>query len=69
MTATYDRQEGETNKAYAAFCIYRDLGVDRTLEKAAKNFYPSDPRQIGARNRSQLSVWSRHNNWVKRCQD
>ncbi len=29
----WDRQEGETPKAYAAFCAYRDLGTERSLEK------------------------------------
>ncbi len=29
----WDQQPEETAKAYAAFCIYRDLGAGRTLEK------------------------------------
>lgn len=32
----WERQPGETSKAYAAFSVYRDLGGERTLEKAAK---------------------------------
>lgn len=32
----WDRQPGETSKAYHAFVTYRDLGGERSLEKAAK---------------------------------
>jgi hypothetical protein len=41
MTKTYDRQDGETTRSYAAFCIYRNMGVARSLEKTAQEFYPA----------------------------
>lgn len=68
---SYDRQNGETIKAYAAFCIYRDMGITRTIEKTAEKYYKPDPSQSKAscRSTSQLRLWSSANNWVERCKD
>jgi hypothetical protein len=32
MTKTYNRQDGETTKAYTAFTTYRDMGSARSLD-------------------------------------
>lgn len=57
----YDRLPNETTKAYNAFSVYRDLGPDRSLAKAAEIFY-------GARkNLAQLGLWSRRYDWVARA--
>jgi hypothetical protein len=67
---SYDRSDGETSKAYAAFTIYRDMGVSRSLEKTAVEFYPViDSSQSHHRNKNQLGVWSKKYNWVDRCRD
>jgi hypothetical protein len=67
---SYDRSDGETSKAYAAFTIYRDMGVSRSLEKTAAEFYPViDSSQSHHRNKNQLGVWSKKYNWVDRCRD
>ncbi len=67
---SYDRSDGETTKAYAAFTIYRDMGVSRSLEKTAVEFYPViDSSQSHHRNKNQLGVWSKKYNWVDRCKD
>jgi hypothetical protein len=69
-TKSYDRQPNETAKAFAAFCIYRDMGVDRSLARTAKDFYPAlDSTQKRPRNIAQIEVWSRSWNWVNRCRD
>ena len=34
MSQPWERREGETPKAFAAFCVYRDMGPKRSLEKA-----------------------------------
>lgn len=34
MAEIWERQKNESSKAYAAFCIYRDLGTERSLDKA-----------------------------------
>jgi len=33
--AMWDPMPGESAKAYAAFCLYRDLGPRRTLDEAS----------------------------------
>lgn len=66
---SYDRQEGETIKAYAAFCTYRDLGIERSLPKTATIVYPPRNPQEPPRNISALQAWSYKYNWVDRCKD
>jgi hypothetical protein len=71
MTVTYDRQEGETAKAYAAYCIYRNMGADRSLEKTAIKFYPrqSPDTYRTHPNIARIERWSKTWNWVERCKD
>jgi hypothetical protein len=65
----WDKQEGETNKAYNAFLTYRDLGFLRSLKKATSNFYNiENVRRTSAKLR-QMQDWSRKNDWVARCAD
>jgi hypothetical protein len=58
----YERQPGESTKAYAAFCIYRDLGPNRGLREACRQFYGE-----GRANLAQLDTWSSRWNWVSRA--
>jgi hypothetical protein len=69
MTKTYERQEGETTKAYSAFTLYRDMGTTRSLEKTAGKFYTPDSPQKRPRNINQIEVWSRTYCWIDRCRD
>lgn len=68
---SYDRQKNETIKAYAAFCIYRDMGVDRTIDDVTRQIYKQPPQPI--RNRpagiSRVLDWSSKYKWVDRCKD
>jgi hypothetical protein len=57
----FERLDGESAKAYSAFCVYRDLGSERSLQKAAEIVYGS-----GAK-RGQLERWSSKFDWVARC--
>ncbi len=66
---SYDRQDGETTRSYAAFCIYRNMGKARSLEKTAQEFYDPDSTQKRPRNKSQISVWSSKWNWFERVRD
>ncbi|MCL6611189.1 MAG: hypothetical protein K6T66_06590 [Peptococcaceae bacterium] len=61
MAEVWERQPGESSKAYAAFCVYRDLGPERSLEKALQNLSKK-------RAKWQLWQWSSKYNWVARCQ-
>lgn len=54
----WERQPEETPKAFEAFCVYRDLGPERSIAKAGK--------QLG-KNRVTLEQWSSKYEWVKRC--
>ena len=68
---SYDRQEDETIKAYAAFCIYRDLGVDRALKTTSEKYYSVEcPQNVRrAKNMRQIEVWSSKYKWIDRCKD
>ena len=55
----YDRQPNETDKSWAAFCIYRDMGRDRTAEKVRL--------KLGHGSRIIVERWSSKYAWVKRC--
>jgi len=48
----WHRQPGEGTKAYAAFCIYRDMGIDRSIRKAAQQHLTATKGQPN-RNRQQ----------------
>ena len=53
----WERQEGETAKAWEAFCIYRDMGIDRSLRKVVQTLNKS---------LTQIGEWSSKYDWVKR---
>ena len=53
----WERQPEETPKAFEAFCVYRDLGPERSIAKAGKRL---------GKNRVTLEQWSSKFDWVKR---
>jgi hypothetical protein len=57
--ALWDRQEGESTKAYRAFCIFRDLGPARTLVEAARR-YGVEQVEAGKRNARGSQRANRH---------
>jgi hypothetical protein len=57
----WDRQVGESSKAYSHFCIYRDMGSARSLRKVTADINCTSKRQ-------QLLRWSGKWKWVERCQ-
>ena len=58
MDKTYDRQNTDTDKSWLAFCKYRDMGGDRTVEKVRL--------ECGYRSVRKLELWSSKYSWVKR---
>lgn len=54
----WDRQPGETSKAYEAFSIYRDMGAQRTVRGTAEHLNKS--LQL-------IAGWSGKNDWVARA--
>ena len=56
----WDRLPGESSKAYFHFCLYRDMGVARSLRQMAH--VPGCTSQ-----RRQCNRWSTRWRWVERC--
>lgn len=54
----WERQPEETAKPFEAFCVYRDMGPDRSLSKVAEKLQKSD---------TLMGRWSRAYDWVKRA--
>lgn len=58
MSELWERQDGETPKAYAAFCVYRDLGPDRSMAKTGETL---------GKSQGLMEEWSAKYEWVKRA--
>jgi hypothetical protein len=56
----WERLTGESSKAYKHFCIYRDLGPERSLRLMAEAGECTAVRR-------QLERWSSRWRWVERC--
>lgn len=55
----WDRQPGETDPAWAAFVVYRDLGLQRSTAKV---------QQAIGKSKRLVDGWSGKNSWVIRVQ-
>jgi hypothetical protein len=63
-----ERMRGESGRAYAAFCVYRDLGDHRSLNAAWRDQLPQNrAATIGKRCPGQWQLWSSRFEWVKRA--
>lgn len=61
--AAWERQKGDTDVSYAAFCVYRDMGAKRSLQKAADAYYGKTTVNL-----RYFEAWSSDNDWVARCE-
>jgi hypothetical protein len=59
--AAWELRDDETPKSYAAFCIYRDLGPDRSVAKALE----ADGKTVGSR--GYWEAWCSKYDWVDRA--
>ena len=59
----WERLPGEPIKAYAAFCIYRDMGMDRTLLKVWQQL---SGKKDALQTPGGITAWSATYNWVER---
>lgn len=57
----WERQIGETGKAYHGFCYYRDMGIKRSIRKTRD--------VMGYKSVTILARWSRDNDWVWRASE
>lgn len=67
----WHRQPHETTKAFAAFVVYRDLGVERSIDKAyaSKRATQQQPNSKSTSHRESRywAEWSTKYNWVERA--
>jgi hypothetical protein len=75
MADPWDPWPGESAKAYAAFCLYRDLGLHRSLDEASRRYHhrPGSAADTGpGRRRSRASGtirrWAERWQWTVRAQ-
>lgn len=68
MADLWDRQPDETDKAYRAFALYRDLGPEeRSITKASQEYHAQHGLK-GSLGTARVTVgkWSRTHGWVER---
>ena len=63
VLALWEQQPGESSRAFGAFCVYRDLGVSRSLRAAAAAYY----QRVSASLERQIDKWSSKFRWVERA--
>ena len=61
-TQPWDKRPDETQRGYEVFCIYRDLGPERSLQKAHDEEYGE-----GAGNLRYVEGWSSEHDWPERA--
>ncbi len=65
----WEPQEGELRgggKAWGAFCVFRDLGPQRTLRKAAAIYYARPDGEPKPHQYDQMKRWSAKFDWQER---
>jgi hypothetical protein len=73
MAALWERQPGESAKAYAAFGLFRDLGPRRSLDAASRRYHhpgPEAPPPPGGRlprASGTMRRWAQRWSWVERA--
>jgi hypothetical protein len=68
---TPERLPDESARAYRAFCVYRDLGPNRSLDRAWERYCTTSDRgknRKSARRPGHWGVWSQKFTWVKRAE-
>jgi hypothetical protein len=69
--AVWLQLDHETTEAYQAFCIYRDMGNQRSLRLAAQEYYRLEdlPDRIGQGSAKlrQIQTWSAKYDWGERA--
>lgn len=58
-TSPWEKQPGETSTDFKYFCIYRDMGYERTLEKTQQ--------QAGLKSMKSVAIRSSKHHWVARA--
>ena len=64
MSLEYEQQPGESAPAFRAYALYRDLGADRSLDKAYAAHRGQVPNGLPP---GQWNLWSSKHRWVERA--
>jgi len=66
---------GESAKAFAAFCLYRDLGTRRSVDEASRRYHGAhrqppagNHQRFGSRSSGTVRGWAQRWNWRARAQ-
>jgi hypothetical protein len=63
----FERQRGESSRAYEAFKCYRDLGPNRSIDRAYECY---SGRQLGGKRApGRFQAWSRDFDWFDRARE
>jgi hypothetical protein len=76
MAAPWEQMLDESAKAYAAFCIYRDLGPRRSLDEASRRYHGDSgqgaqpaPSRRPPRASGTIRRWAQRCNWLVRAKE
>lgn len=61
MGNIWERLETDTDKSFEAFCIYRDMGANRSLRKVCEKVYGKSTVNL-----RYIEEWSTTHNWQER---
>jgi len=64
---SWERLEGESSAAFAAFCVYRDLGLERNIRKAVESIEKNG--DVQAKKYRVWRNWSMQFRWKERTAD
>jgi hypothetical protein len=64
VSLSYEQQPGESLQAFRAYIIYRDLGFERSLERAYAGYRGEVPHGLPP---GQWNLWSVKHRWVARA--
>jgi len=68
---SWERLPGETSKAFAAFCAFRDAGLERSIRKAVESALKSGEKNASTQDK-KYNVWRNWSNqfhWRERAAD
>jgi hypothetical protein len=66
---SWERLSGETSYAFAAFCVFRDFGMERNIRKAVEAGNKGEPDSFIAKRYLQWRQWAMKFHWRKRAAD